>query len=109
MNNQEIAKFLRSCAEFVPVNGDSAIITYVVPGTNLKISCKNSRAAVLAVAAKYAKGLPHSGCTGPLKVSPGNRRTPQSFSKAALESFLRDGETENANEYVLAHKEFLDG
>lgn len=108
MNNQQIAKFLRACAEFVPVRDDGAIITYVVPGTNLKISCKNSRYAVLAVAHKYEKGLPYSGCTGPLKVTPGNRRIPQAFSKIALEAFLADGELENADQYVRDHKLFLD-
>ncbi|MGL4565257.1 MAG: hypothetical protein ACRCVD_08175 [Halioglobus sp.] len=108
MNNQQIAKFLRECAQFVPVNDDGSIITYVVPGTNLKLSCKCSRGAVLNMAQRYEKGLPHSGCTGPLKVSPGNRRIPQSFSKMAVTAFLEDGEIENAEQYVAGHKIFVD-
>jgi hypothetical protein len=108
MNNQQIGKYLRECAQFVPQRDDGSIVTYVVPGTNLKISCSNNRDAVLAVAAKYEKGLPYSGCTGPLKVSPGNRRIPQSFSKMAMHAFLEDGELENAEQYVANHKLFLD-
>ncbi|MGL4566354.1 MAG: hypothetical protein ACRCVD_13760 [Halioglobus sp.] len=108
MNNQEIAKYLRACATFMPVNDTGGKAVYWIPGTNLKLTCKYSRGAVLNMAHRFEKGLRNGGCTGPLKVSPGNRRIPQSFSKMAVTAFLEDGEIENAEQYVADHKIFVD-
>ena len=61
MTPKQIATFLRGCAEHLSEDHDeNARVSYLVPGTGLRITCRPTRQALLAVADKYDAGFSRS-------------------------------------------------
>lgn len=98
---------LELSADHYPEYAGGERITFTM-GT-FKIRCFASKPAILAVAAKLAKGLPADlRPENPYRFSIVGSRNPsfrQTFSRETLGFFLADGETENAEAYVALQKE----
>lgn len=95
---RQIAAFLRECAARLgAVEDEDSIVTYKVPDMDLVVSCPGTRAAVLAVAAKFEKGPKFHK---PWGSGPRQNRKPPAPVIEAFEAFADDGEWDNAREYL---------
>lgn len=94
---KRIAAYLREQAHELYKTGPGGLgrVRIQIPGTRLTVSCPNRQDALLAMAARFEKGYKRN------RVSYGDR-SPRghAFSITAFESFMRDGEYENAKNYV---------